>query len=72
MGTAENARHANDCVDYIFRDRAHVERFANRCKGYRENKRHPMAEKYLAILADVPQLAGGSQTRLSAGNPQPP
>lgn len=62
-GRAQNARHANDGIDYIFRDRAHVEKFAGRIKKYRDGVVHPMAEKYAAIFADnAPrQLASGGE-----------
>lgn len=49
-GKAQNARHANDGIEYIFRDRAHVERFASLCRGYRANEPHKMAVKYAAIF----------------------
>jgi hypothetical protein len=55
-GTARGASHPNDGIDYIFRNRENVERFANMCPGYRQGKNHPMAGKYAAILSDVPQL----------------
>lgn len=50
MGTAPNARHTNDGIDYILRDRARVEQYANTRRKYREGRTHDLAEKYAAVI----------------------
>lgn len=52
MGTAHNARHKNDGVDFILRDRASVERFANTRKKYRDGEPHELEAKYAAVVSE--------------------
>ena len=46
-GTAPNAKHPNDSIDYLFRDRGMVEKFGERSKGFRDSIPHPLAVKHL-------------------------
>lgn len=50
MGTAPNARHPNDSVDYVLRDRSKVETYANTRRKYRDGKPHELAAKYAAVI----------------------
>jgi hypothetical protein len=35
-------------VHTVLRDRAQVEKFANRCKGYRDREEHPLVQQLRA------------------------
>lgn len=59
-GKATNANHPNDGIEYIFRDRARVEQFANLCRKYRDGETHGMAKRYGAILSDADAATNGN------------
>ena len=46
MGAARNSERKVDELETILLDRAHVERFGEQMKGFRENEPHPLALKY--------------------------
>jgi hypothetical protein len=69
MGTAQGCDHKNDGIEYILRDRARVERYANDRKHYRDGAPHAMAAKYAAIIAGENGRESGGE---SAGADTPP
>lgn len=50
-GTAPNARHPNDSLEYLLRDRGQVERWGERSPGWRDGRVHPLAKKHLGEAA---------------------
>lgn len=46
-GEDPKCRHPNDGIEYLFRDRGMVEKYAERTRGFRENRPHPMVERYV-------------------------
>lgn len=65
-GARKDPPRANDQIydglQTIFRDRAQVERFAEKMPGYREGKVHPVAAHYARIFADI----AGDESPLTA------
>jgi len=49
-GTAPNARHPNDSLEYLLRDLGQVERWGERSPGWRDGRVHPLAKKHLGDL----------------------
>jgi hypothetical protein len=47
MGTDPRSTRPYDDIQTILRDREQVEKFGDRTRGFRENRIHPMAKKYL-------------------------
>jgi DNA-binding transcriptional ArsR family regulator len=47
-GNAPNSPKPYDDVHTVLRDRAQVEKFANRCKGYRDREEHPLVQQLRA------------------------
>ena len=46
-GEDPKCRHPNDSIEYLFRDRGMVEKYAERTAGFRENRTHPIIVKYV-------------------------
>lgn len=47
MGRDKHSTRKYDDIETILRDRAQIEKFGERTKGFRENRSHPMTTKYL-------------------------
>jgi hypothetical protein len=47
MGRDPRSTKRYDGIETLFKDRAHVEKFAGLCQGYKDGKPHPMAVKHL-------------------------
>lgn len=52
MGRSANAEGTHDEIEHILRNRANIERYANKCRDYRDSKEHPLTLKYAQIFAD--------------------
>lgn len=48
MGRDNRSTKRFDGIETIYQDRAHVEKFAGMCQGYKDGKQHAMAVKYLS------------------------
>jgi hypothetical protein len=56
-----------DGIPTLFRDRAQIERFANRMPGYKAEKPHPVAVQYADLFRELtePAVATGARPRFA-------